>query len=85
MPIIIPSVYSQGVMNPSYKLRSEARCAMIPFTVFGFLIVGEMYLDFNIDIFADNPADAKEKILRKHSNLCVSSVCRSSAGKLLDY
>ena len=57
---------------------------MIPFTVFGFLIVGEKYIDFNLDILADTPVDAQEKILRKHSNFCVSDVCRSSAG-FLDY
>jgi hypothetical protein len=58
---------------------------MIAFTVFGLLTESGSYFDFNLDIFADTPMDAMEKVLRKHSNLCVSSVCRSSAGRLLDY
>ena len=58
---------------------------MIAFTVFGFCTEGERFFDFNLDIFADSPMEAMEKVLRKHSNLCVSSVCRSSAGGFFDY
>jgi hypothetical protein len=58
---------------------------VITFTVLGFVTEGEKYCDFNLDIFAESPMDAMEKVLRKHSNLTVSGVCRSSTGRLLDY
>lgn len=58
---------------------------MIIFTVLGFMIEGGKYLDFNLDIFADSPADAMEKAVRQHSNLVVSGVCRASTGRLVDY
>jgi hypothetical protein len=58
---------------------------MNTFTVWGFLSEGEKFLDFSVDIFADSPWEAIEKMLKRHSNLVVSSVSRSKAGKLLDY
>ncbi|MBI3902597.1 MAG: hypothetical protein HY306_06595 [Nitrosomonadales bacterium] len=58
---------------------------MIAFTVLGFIAEGGRYLDFNLDIFADSPSDAMELVLRQHSNLVVSSVCRASYGRILDY
>jgi hypothetical protein len=58
---------------------------MITFTVFGFLTEGERFFDFNLDVLAESPIDAMDKVLRKHTNLSVSSICRSSAGRLLDY
>lgn len=58
---------------------------MITFTVFGFIAKGGQYFNFNLDIFAESPVDAVEKVLKQHSNLVVSSVCRSSTGRLMDY
>ena len=58
---------------------------MIIFTVLGFMIVGGKYFDFNLDIFAESPMDAMEKVQRQHSNLVVSGVCRASTGRLVDY
>jgi len=58
---------------------------VIIFTVLGFMIVGGKYFDFNLDIFAESPMDAMEKVQRQHSNLVVSGVCRASTGRLVDY
>jgi hypothetical protein len=58
---------------------------MITFTVWGFISEGGRYFDFNLDIFADSPVDATEKVLKQHSNLVVSSVCRANTGQLVDY
>jgi len=58
---------------------------MITFTVLGFVAEGGKYFNFNLDIFAESPMDAMEKVLRQHSNLVVSSVCRASTGRLVDY
>lgn len=58
---------------------------MFTFTVLGFIAEGGRYFDFNLDIFADSPVDAAEKVMKQHANLVVSSVCRANSGKLLDY
>jgi hypothetical protein len=58
---------------------------MIAFTVLGFVVEGGKYFNFNLDIFAESPAEAMEKALRQQSNLVVSGVCRAFSGKLVDY
>jgi hypothetical protein len=58
---------------------------VIIFTVLGFVVDGGKYFDFNLDIFAESPMDAMEKVQRQHSNLVVSGVCRASTGRLVDY
>ena len=58
---------------------------MITYTVWGFISEGGKYFDFNLDIFAESPMDATEKVLRQHANLVVSGVCRASGERLLDY
>ncbi len=58
---------------------------MITFTVWGFISEGGRYSDFNLDIFAESPLDATEKVMKQHSNLVVSSVCRANTGRLVDY
>lgn len=58
---------------------------MIAFTVLGFIADGGRYLDFNLDIFAESPVEAMEKVMRQHSNLVVSSVYRASNSRVLDY
>jgi hypothetical protein len=58
---------------------------MITYTVWGFISEGGRYFDFNLDIFAESPVDATEKVLKQHSNLVVSSVCRANTGRLVDY
>lgn len=50
---------------------------MMLFTVIGFIAEGERYLDFSQGIFADSPQDAMEVMLKRHSNLVVSGVCRA--------
>ena len=58
---------------------------MITFTVLGFIAESGRYFDFNLDIFADSPMEAIEKVQRQHSNLVVSSVCRACTGRVVDY
>lgn len=58
---------------------------MIAFTILGFVADGESYFDFNLDIFAESPVDAIEKVLKQHSNLVISSVCRARGGRVTDY
>jgi hypothetical protein len=58
---------------------------MITFTVWGFIAEGGKYFDFSLDIFADSPVDAREKVQRQHANLVVSSVSRANSGRMLDY
>ena len=58
---------------------------MISFTVWGFITEGGRYFDFNLDIFAESPLEATEKVLKQYSNLVVSNVCRANTGRLLDY
>ncbi len=58
---------------------------MIAFTVMGFVNEGERYFDFNLDIFAESPMDAMEKVLSQHSHFIVSGVCRSGAGRIDSY
>jgi hypothetical protein len=63
----------------------KAGCIMITFTVWGFIAEGGRYLDFTLDIFAESPLDATEKMMKQHTNLVVSNVCRATSGRLVDY
>lgn len=58
---------------------------MIAFTVWGFIAEGGKYLNFKLDILAESPAEATERIMAQHDNLVVSGVYRASRGKLVDY
>ena len=58
---------------------------MNSFTVGGFIAEGGRYFDVNLDIYAETPHDATEKVLKQHPNLVVSSVCRATTEKLTDY
>ena len=58
---------------------------MSAFTVWGFISEGGRYFDINLDIFADSPLDATEKVLKQYANLVVSNVCRANTGRLLEY
>jgi hypothetical protein len=58
---------------------------MITFTVWGFISEGGKFLDINLDIFAESPVDATEKVLKQYANLVVSNVCRANTGRLLEY
>ena len=58
---------------------------MSTFTVWGFIPEGDRYFDFNLDIFAESPPDATEKMLKQYPNLVVSNVCRANTGRFLDY
>lgn len=69
----------------SRQQRIEMGCIMITFTVLGFIAKGGQYFNFNLDIHADSPVDAVEKVLKQHSGLVVSSVCRARSERLMDY
>jgi hypothetical protein len=58
---------------------------MNAFTVGGFISEDGRYFDFKLDIFAETPLDATEKVMKQHSNLVVSSVCRANTERLIDY
>lgn len=58
---------------------------MIAFTILGFVADGEHFFDFNLDVFAESPVDAIDKVLKQQSNLVVSAVCRASCGRDTDY
>lgn len=58
---------------------------MNTFTVRGYVSEGGRCFDFIFDIFAESPVDATEKALQVHSSLVISSVCRVSSGRFLDY
>ena len=58
---------------------------MILFSVWGFISEGGKYFDFSLDVLAESPAEAMEKLTGLHWNLVVSGVCRASSGKLVDY
>jgi hypothetical protein len=58
---------------------------MITFTVWGFIMDGGRFLDFNLDFFADSPMDARDKALRQYANLVVSGVGRAGSGRQVDY
>ena len=58
---------------------------MIVFTVLGFVIEGGKYLSYHLDIFADTPMDAMEKVRCGRSNLVVSSVQRAHHQRPTDY
>lgn len=78
---MVVTLHSLGIV----QLKNTQRCTMIIFTVGGFISEGGRYFDFNLDIFAESPLDATEKVLKQYSNLVVSSVCLASTGKLVDY
>jgi len=58
---------------------------VITFTVLGFMAEGGRYFDCNFNVFAESPVDAIEKALKLHASLVVSSVCRASSGRMMDY
>lgn len=58
---------------------------MLDFTVWGFISEGEKYFNFNQNILAESPVDAREKAIGQYLNLVVSSVHRASGGRLTQY
>lgn len=58
---------------------------MSTFTVWGFIAEGGKFFDFSLDIFAETPSDATEKVLKQYSNLVVSNVSRANTERMLDY
>lgn len=58
---------------------------MIAFTILGFVAEGGRFFDFNLDVFAESPADAMEKVLGQHSNLVISGVSRAHSSGVTDY
>ena len=58
---------------------------MSAFTILGFVADGEHFFDFNLDVYAESPVDAMEKVLRQQSDLVISAVCRVSDGRIIDY
>lgn len=58
---------------------------MFAFTVLGFVIEGGRYLDICLDVLADTPTDAMEKVKHQHAKVVVSDVRRSQKQKSDDY
>lgn len=53
---------------------------MFAFTIIGFFIEGGRYLDFQMEILADSPYEAMEKVQRQDRRAVVSSVSRNAGG-----
>lgn len=53
---------------------------MFAFTIIGFVIESGKYLDFQLEVLADTPAEAAEKIRQRDRRAVVSTVSRSHNG-----
>lgn len=53
---------------------------MFAFTIIGFIVEGGKYLDFQLQVFAESPVEAMEKVKRQDSRAVVSSVSRNPNG-----
>ncbi len=53
---------------------------MFAFTIIGFVIEGGKYLDFQLDVQADSPQEAMEKVAAKDRRAVVSTVSRNPNG-----
>lgn len=58
---------------------------MFAFTVLGFVMEGGQYLDICMDVFADTPTDAMEKVKHQYAKVVVSDVWRGQKDRLADY
>jgi hypothetical protein len=47
----------------------------------GFIIEGGRYLDFQLDVFAESPVEAVEKVKRQNGRAVISSVSRKPNGR----
>lgn len=54
---------------------------MFAFTIMGFIIEGGRYLDFQLDVFAESPVEAVEKVKRQNGRAVISSVSRKPNGR----
>ena len=53
---------------------------MFAFTIIGFIMDGGKYLDFQLEVFAESPAEAMEKVKQQDRRAVVSSVSRNPNG-----
>ncbi len=53
---------------------------MFAFTIIGFVMEGGRYLDFELDILADTPHEAVEKVRQQEKRAVVSTVSRNPNG-----
>lgn len=53
---------------------------MFAFTIIGFIIEGGRYLDFQMEVLAESPVEAMEKVQRQDRRAIVSSVSRNPNG-----
>lgn len=53
---------------------------MFAFTIIGFIMEGGRYLDFQMEVIAESPVEAVEKVRRQDRRAIVSSVSRNPNG-----
>ncbi len=53
---------------------------MFAFTIIGFVLEGGKYLDFQLDVQADSPQEAMEKVVERDRRAVVSTVSRNPNG-----
>jgi hypothetical protein len=53
---------------------------MFAFTIIGFIVESGKYLDFQLDVLADSPVEAVDKVQRQDRRAVVSSVSRNPNG-----
>lgn len=58
---------------------------MVSYTVLGFMIEGNKFIDFCMDVIAETPTDAVILAKKRYSKIFVSSVNRSRKGLQFDY
>jgi hypothetical protein len=60
--------------------QEKERCAMFAFTIIGFVLEGGRHLDFQLEVLAESPVEAMEKVKRQDGRAVVSSVSRNPKG-----
>lgn len=58
---------------------------MFAFTIMGFIVESGRYLDFRLEIIAESPVEAAEKVKRQDGRAIISSVSRKPNGWSGDY
>ena len=53
---------------------------MFAFTIIGFVVESGKYLDFQVEVLAESPVEAVEKVKRNDHRAVVSNVSRNSNG-----
>lgn len=53
---------------------------MFAFTIIGFIVEGGRYLDFRLEVFAESPVEAMEKVMRQDGRAIISNISRAPSG-----